>query len=153
MRRSEREITDPAAIDAVIHDAKVCRLALVDDGVPYIVPMNHGYIDGKIYVHSSMEGRKVDILRKSPDVCFQVETDVDAVPPAPGKPRCGFSSRYRCVVGWGRVTFVTDPDEVIAGLDAMLSKYGQGPFEYQPEVLKRTLVLRIDITSMTGKQA
>ena len=65
MRRHEKAITDRAAIEAVIRRADVCRLGLSDAGHPYIVPVNFGYEDGVIFVHSAPEGRKIDI-------CFKV---------------------------------------------------------------------------------
>ena len=39
MKRSEREITDRKEIEAIIERADVCRLGLVDDNIPYVIPM------------------------------------------------------------------------------------------------------------------
>ena len=36
MRRKDREITDRAEIEAIIAKAQVCRLAMVDEDLPYI---------------------------------------------------------------------------------------------------------------------
>ena len=46
MRRTEKEITDRAAIDLAIRRCQVCRLGLVDGDVPHIVPLCFGY-DGQ----------------------------------------------------------------------------------------------------------
>ena len=43
MRRKDREITDICAILELVSECKVCRLAMTDGGVPYIVPLNYGY--------------------------------------------------------------------------------------------------------------
>ena len=43
MRRSDREITDLGEILSIINDCKVIHLAMVDDGVPYLLPLNFGY--------------------------------------------------------------------------------------------------------------
>lgn len=48
MRRSDREVLDLDEILDIIEACDVCRIAMVDDGVPYIVPMNFGYMfDGE----------------------------------------------------------------------------------------------------------
>ena len=72
MRRSDREITDLGEILSIINDCKVIHLAMVDDGEPYLLPLNFGYAcEGgafSFFCHSAREGRKLDILRKNPTV-------------------------------------------------------------------------------------
>ncbi|HNU36390.1 MAG TPA: pyridoxamine 5'-phosphate oxidase family protein, partial [Methanomassiliicoccales archaeon] len=68
MRKAEREIMDQGELEEVIRRAEVCRLAMVDDGKPYIVPMNFGYRNGCLYFHCAKEGRKLDVLRENPKV-------------------------------------------------------------------------------------
>jgi len=98
MRKAEREIKDQRELEDVIRRAEVCRLAMIDDGVPYIVPMNFGYRDGTFYFHCAREGRKLDILRKHPRVCFELEADVRL---AKGGAPCKWSTSYESVIGWG----------------------------------------------------
>ena len=45
MRRKDREITHIHTILDLVSECKVCRLAMTDGGVPYIVPLNYGYED------------------------------------------------------------------------------------------------------------
>lgn len=46
MRRAEREITDRQQINQILRSNTVCHLAMVDDGLPYVVPMTYAYEDG-----------------------------------------------------------------------------------------------------------
>ncbi len=39
MRRKDKEIRDIATIEDIIRKASVCRLALCDNGWPYVVPL------------------------------------------------------------------------------------------------------------------
>ena len=66
MRRKEREIKDKKDIERILKDSRVLRLAMVDKDKPYLVPMNFGYRDGALYLHSALEGRKIDLLKKIP---------------------------------------------------------------------------------------
>ena len=79
MRRKEKEIIEKSEIEAVIHKSMVCRLGLSDDDMPYIVPLCFGYQDNTIYVHSSLEGKKLDILRKNHNVCFEFDINTEIV--------------------------------------------------------------------------
>ena len=64
MRRKEKEITTRAVIDAIIRQARVCRLALSEDNQPYVVPLCFGYENDTLYFHCAPKGRKLDIIMK-----------------------------------------------------------------------------------------
>ncbi len=57
---------------ALITAGKVGRLGCVDDGEPYVVPINYLFEDGVIYGHSLL-GRKIRALRAHPRACLQVD--------------------------------------------------------------------------------
>ena len=42
MRRKDREVTDIEKIKEILDACKVSRIGLMDVGMVYIVPMNHG---------------------------------------------------------------------------------------------------------------
>ena len=110
MRRTDRQVTDPNEIEAIIRKAKVCHLALADGDQPYLVTMNFGYKSGTpacIYFHCANEGRKLDIIRANQKVCFQFETDLELVT-APKA--CGYSYLFKSVVGVGTIWFVESID-------------------------------------------
>lgn len=63
----------PDEIENLLKSHIVGRLACFADGVGYIVPISYAY-DGKyIYAHA-MEGMKINMMRKNPQICFQVDT-------------------------------------------------------------------------------
>jgi uncharacterized protein len=55
MRRKDREITDRTEIEAILNEARVCRIGLAEGGDPYIVPLCFGYEEGSVYLHSAPE--------------------------------------------------------------------------------------------------
>ncbi len=99
MRRKEREITDSLEIENILQAALVCRIAMNDEQAPYVVPVNFGYRDGSIYVHSAPEGKKIDLLQRDNRVCFEVETDLEVL--ADEKP-CKWGMKFRSVIGYGK---------------------------------------------------
>ncbi|MFY7880631.1 MAG: pyridoxamine 5'-phosphate oxidase family protein, partial [Lacibacter sp.] len=50
----------------------VGRIACADDAQPYIVPVTYTF-DGTYIYGQTNEGLKLDILRKNPNVCFEVD--------------------------------------------------------------------------------
>ena len=150
MRRTEREITERQRIDDILHQATVVYLAMVEEGNPHVVPLNFGYDGTALYLHSALEGRKIEILRRNPRVSFALHVD-DAI--IPGEVGCAWSARYRSVMGEGKVVFLETPEERRYALDTILGKFAAGPLAYLADILARTAVLRVEITSISGKQA
>jgi len=78
--RREREVTDFEEIKKILDRCKIVHVGLSDDGLPYVVPMNYGYEieDGQIviYIHGALKGYKLDVLRKNPRCCLEMECDV-----------------------------------------------------------------------------
>lgn len=150
MRHAEREITDNDEIDDVIMKAEVCRLAVIDEGEPYIVPLNFGYQRGTFYFHCAREGRKLDILRRNPRVCFELESDVHLIR---GEKACQWSSSFRSVIGWGEATILMDEEEVKEGLKVIMDHYAPGAHDFDPRSLSLTAVIRVDVERMTCKRS
>ena len=67
MRRKDREIQDVGDIIKIIEKCKFARIALSQNNIPYIVPMNYGYTfeNNKLtlFFHSALEGKKIDIIK------------------------------------------------------------------------------------------
>ena len=62
MRRKDREITGRENIEPILRACKTCRVAMIADGAPYVVPLNFGYTwddDGlTLYFHSGLRARR-----------------------------------------------------------------------------------------------
>lgn len=150
MRRAEREIKDRKTIDDILRQATVCRLGLCDDDRPYVVPLNFGYDGECLYFHSAREGRKMEVLRANPKVCFEVDVDHELVPTDTA---CDWGTRFRSVIGFGEARPVEDMEEKRRALDVILDHYSDGDYEYTQESLTKLAVIRIEIEEITGKQS
>jgi nitroimidazol reductase NimA-like FMN-containing flavoprotein (pyridoxamine 5'-phosphate oxidase superfamily) len=148
MRRKEREIKDKNEIEAIINSASVCRLAMIDEDYPYIVPLCFGYEDNTLYFHSAGEGKKLDILRKNKRVGF--EFDIDQRLKMREK-ACDSGMAYKSVIGIGKAYFLKDPQSKRKALDFIMRNYADGSFEYSDPEVKNTTVIKVEIEQMTGK--
>jgi len=153
MRRTNREVKDQNKIEAIIKKADVCRIALIDGDIPYIVTMNFGYQSGNpayLYFHCANEGRKLDIIEKNNKVCF--EMDVDHVLEETKK-ACGYSMSFKSIVGYGSIAKVKTNEEKIEGLDSIMSQYSDRTgFTYEEKMLEMTTILKLEIEEINAKQ-
>ena len=63
---------DRAEIDDLLHAQVVGRIGCHADGATYVVPVIYAY-DGEAFYVYTVEGRKVRMMRASPQVCFEVD--------------------------------------------------------------------------------
>ena len=63
-------------INNILSGQLVGRLACTDGKQPYIIPMTY-YYDGKYIYGQTNYGLKMRILRKNPNVCFEVDVMTD----------------------------------------------------------------------------
>lgn len=151
MRRADKEITDYGLIETILKEERICRIALCDWEKPYIIPMIFGYQDGYLYLHSAPEGKKIDLIRKNNQVCFEVESKVEIIP---GEQPCSWGVNYYSVIGIGKAYFIEEPEEKKKALDIMARKFTkENQFEYPEAMLSKTEVIKIVIEEMRGKKS
>ena len=113
MRRADKAITDPDELHRILDEAQVIRLGLVDEGRPYVVPLNFARDGDEIWLHCAAEGRKLRCLRADPNVCIEADRLIQVTS---GPSACGaWTSHYESVIGFGAAEVVTDDDEQAAG--------------------------------------
>jgi uncharacterized protein len=153
MRRADREISGTGEIEQMINMADVCRIAMANDNYPYIVTLNFGYISlpsKRLYFHCAMEGKKLDMIRKNNYVCFEMDMDHRLIK---GVNSCDWGMGFTSILGYGYISIVEEAGERINGLNSIMEHYGKpGENEYNTRVFERTVILRLDITEMTGKK-
>jgi nitroimidazol reductase NimA-like FMN-containing flavoprotein (pyridoxamine 5'-phosphate oxidase superfamily) len=155
MRRSDREISDPAGLDDILRRARVVYVAMVDDGEPYVLPFDFGYVPGPdggpvggaLLIHCAETGRKLDVIARGPRVCFTAEVDHEIVPGT----GCGWTGNFRSVVGWGTASLVTDARTRADGLARVIEHYSGVPESLPLTAADGVALIRIDIERVTGK--
>ena len=150
MRRKEKEITDKTAMESIILRSSVCRLALSEEDRPYIVPLCFGYEDDTLYFHSAREGRKLDILRKNNKVCFEFDIVHEIVE---ADDACGWGMKFQSVIGAGKGSIIDDIESKRKALNIIMQNYSRNSYEYPDKTVKKTVIIKVKIEHMTGKQS
>jgi nitroimidazol reductase NimA-like FMN-containing flavoprotein (pyridoxamine 5'-phosphate oxidase superfamily) len=157
LRRRERAVHDPAAVEAIIRAATVCRVGFVDGDEPYVVPVNLGYepaagdAPARFWFHSAPAGRKARLLASGPRVCVQLDEDRGLVT-HPDR-ACAWTQAYRSVMAWGTARPAVDAAEARHGLDVVMRHHaGRGGWSYPDAMLAQTLVWCVEVDRLTAKQ-
>jgi uncharacterized protein len=118
---------------------------------PYVMPITYVYHENALYAFS-FEGKKTQVMRKHPDVCFQIEHLRD-------------STQWRSVMVWGRFEELKGEDRE-KGMSLILERLWKEsnrdhplflPFRSSAELLEKTkdeestVLYRIVMTEKTGR--
>lgn len=107
---------DPALPGEILNKAESLFVAFQTGDFPYVLPFNHVWLDGRIYIHCALEGRKIDVLRRDGRVGFSTAVDVCII-------REKSTTHFRSLCGTGRVSEVTDTEEKRRALDAISLRF------------------------------
>lgn len=154
MRRKDREVTDEKHIAEIIHRCHCCRVGFYDNGSVYIVPMNFGCEKNEsgyaFYFHGAKEGRKYELIRKSPDVGFELDTGYEL---READTACGCSARYQSIIGTGNIAPVTDADEKIKALNLIMKHNTQkSGWTFDNRQLDAVCVYKLNIREISCKE-
>lgn len=154
MRRKDREITDSRRIDEIIFSCHCCRLGFCDEGRAYIVPMNFGYRSENgnriFYFHSAKEGRKLELIKKSHQAGFELDTGYQL---HEGENACSHSAAFQSVIGAGRVEFVEKPEEKREALqELMRHETGKSDWDFKEAMLNAVCVFKLEVEEISCKE-
>lgn len=135
-------------IDVVLRSELIGRIGCSNNGKVYVVPVAYAY-DGKyIYAHSR-EGLKILMMRKNPNVCFQVDS-IDNM------------TNWRSVVAWGKYEELKTSAHQLKAFRLLRDRFApfntsdtakptRGNEPAQVEKAKRAIYFRIAISQVSGR--
>ncbi len=139
-----------AQIEQVLQAQFVGRIGCCTDEMMYVVPVTYVYHNGYIHAHSK-EGQKINMMRKNPNVCFQVDTMENM-------------KNWRSVILWGEYEELKSEKEQQAGMKIMMDRLApfvtsetvrpSHSFSHTPEVVEKgikAVAYRIRIFEKTGR--
>jgi nitroimidazol reductase NimA-like FMN-containing flavoprotein (pyridoxamine 5'-phosphate oxidase superfamily) len=181
MRRTDKAGTERDS-DRLLREAPVCRVGFSGDrtagsvgrpgdggagsfgesgdtagaaagGFPYVVPLFFAWDGENLYVHCAKEGEKLRRLARDDRVCVEIDEYGGVVPAS--RP-CGFSTRYRSLIAFGRAVLVEEEGEKQRALEELTVKYGGAEFagwRFESQDIERVAVLRIRLEELSVKQS
>jgi uncharacterized protein len=151
-RLSRRGVYDRETVYSILDEALICHAGFIVDGQPVVIPTIHWRQGDTLYFHGSMASRMLRSLRNGVEVCVTV-TLLDGLVIA----RSAFhhSMNYRSAVIFGTAREVTDTEEKLRALDALVDHVVAGrAAEARPandKELRQTMVLALPIEEASAK--
>ncbi len=146
-----RPITEQNEIEEIIRKSESCTLSMVDaNGMPYAVPMNFGYEDGIVFLHSAPKGKKIEILKNKADVCLSFSTDHE-LRWQNKMVACSYSMKYRSVLIFGRIEFVDELEEKEKALNCIMKQYTAADFRFSIPAIREVCVMRLEAHKTEGR--
>lgn len=149
MRRKERQMNEEQ-VRSLIAKGNTGILSLNgENGYPYSVPVNYVYFNDAIYIHGSVEGRKVDLIKADERACFcsivNSEILVDKL-----------TAAYESFIAVGTAEMVedcTEKEEVLKYIVDSLSvpEFQEKGYGMVAKMLDRTGIIKFSIEEVSGK--
>lgn len=154
MRRKDREVTDLNRILNIIEECDIIHIGLNDGDYPYIVPLNFGYHveEGKIsfYIHGAVAGRKYELLKRNGKCSFEMEKPLKMDLLYQEK---DVTMRYKSVMGTADVELLEGEEKQKALDQYIMGRYEETRiFDYNKDVVPRTMVARLTVTDISAKE-
>jgi uncharacterized protein len=151
-RRPDRASYDAAAAYAVLDAAPFCHVATVRAGRPVVLPMVHARVDDTLVLHGSVAAGLFRDMRRATGVCVTA-TLLDGLVLA--RSARNHSANYRSVTVHGEACEVTDPDEKMTGMRALVEHLAPGRWHQlrkpEPAELRDTALWRVRIAEASVK--
>lgn len=140
----EIKVLDSKECIQLLEKSRFGHLACHTKNDIYLVPITFTFEDGYIYSHSKL-GRKIEIMRRNPEVCIQAEEIQDFF-------------RWKSVIAWGQFEEIKGTEAGIA-----MRRLIQRVSEKEPEkrrselevdlsaVLQSAIIYRIKVERATGR--
>ena len=147
MRRKDRLITNEETF-SILEKGEYGFLSTVSsDNEPYGVALNYCLVNGSIYFHCALEGRKINNLNHNPKVSFCVVGKTEVLPDK-------FGTKYESCIVQGKASESFGKEKQLA-LEGLVNKYSKdffsGGLEYIKKLEDKTRVFKISIETISGK--
>ena len=101
------------------------------------------------FLHSAKEGHKLDLIKDNPNVCIELECDVNLI--SGGEVPCKYGSEYASVIGRGHATLVEVEEEKTKGLKLLMKNQTGRCFEIDSKMAESVEVIKVVISELTAK--
>jgi nitroimidazol reductase NimA-like FMN-containing flavoprotein (pyridoxamine 5'-phosphate oxidase superfamily) len=138
-------------VEEILQTNLLGRIGCHADDLTYVVPVHYIYEDPCIYAHSG-DGLKISLMRKNPEVCFEIDVVRDFF-------------NWQSVICWGRFEEITDIQEqqqtmqkIIDRIEPFLAKnedahpsHGIADLASEIGTTKDLVIYRIRLHQKTGR--
>jgi nitroimidazol reductase NimA-like FMN-containing flavoprotein (pyridoxamine 5'-phosphate oxidase superfamily) len=138
-------------IDAVIRSCKTCWLAMSENNIPYVLPMNFALEGDSVILHSAQSGRMWETLKNNRQVCINWNVG-EELAWQDVKVGCSYRVKSKSVLVEGKVEFIDDFDEKTRCLLLLMRQYSDREFKFSRPAVENVGILKVKIEKISGKE-
>jgi uncharacterized protein len=149
---SETQLSDKARMERLLNAETIGHMALAVDNEAYVVPINFAYVDGRILFHCALQGKKLDMIRANPQVCFTVSIE-EGYPVEHKEDNC--DAPFEGVICFGTARVIDDLEERIVLLNEFQARFCTDLNPRKPigeERAAKCGAVEIKVQRMTGRR-
>lgn len=151
MRRNDRARDRAFSLSLIDRCTHGVMALSTGEAVPYCLPLSFVRVEDDLFFHCAHEGRKIDLLRRCPQVCVTFVGDDRPAFVSPAE----YTTYFQSVIVTGTASEVTDPGDKTEALRALCQKAApdhMDGFEAAVEKsLSVTAVWKIHMAEISGK--
>ncbi len=145
-------INEKEIIERILKTEKICFVGFSDEnGIPYVLPMNYGYEDEVLYLHSAPEGKAIRVLEQNRNVCITFCTQPKLIWQHP-EVACSYRMQSASVICNGKVEFEEDFEEKVRILNIIMRQYIDKEFTYSDPAVKNVKIWKVEVDTITAKE-
>ncbi len=144
-------ITDRNEIDAILKQCKTCYVAMSENDLPYVIPMNFAMDGDRVILHSAQHGRMWETIKKNPKVCINW-TLGEELAWQDEQVGCSYRVKSKSVNIEGTAEIVDDFEEKERIVRQFMTQYSELPFKFSAPAIKNVGVLLVPISKITAKE-
>lgn len=124
MRRNEFAITDQETIHALLKECEYGTLSLIDNNVPYGIPLNFVWWEEGVAFHGAKEGKKIELIAQNPHASLSIVKPYALLPSyfSETTSACPASQLYASIIMQGIITIIDTNEQKASALNALMEK-------------------------------
>lgn len=151
MRRNDRAQGRDFSLSLIDRCTHGIMALSTGEPTPYCLPLSFVRVKDDLYFHCAREGRKVDLMRRFPQVCITFVGDDRPAFVAPAV----YTTYFQSVIVTGTASEVTDPAEKAQALRALCQKLTPESMDCFESALEESLavtaVWKVHMEELSGK--
>ena len=144
-------IHDRNEIDNILKQCKTCWVAMSENDVPYVLPMNFAMDGDRVILHSAQQGRMWETIKKNPRVCINW-TLGEELAWQDEQVACSYRVKSKSVIIEGTAIIVDDFEEKARIVAQFMTQYSELPFKFNDPAIRNVGILLVPITKLTAKE-
>jgi len=144
-------IHDREEIDAILKQCKTCWVAMSENDVPYVLPMNFAMDGDRVILHSAQSGRMWETIKKNPKVCINWMLG-EELAWQDFEVACSYRVKSKSVIVEGTAEIIKDVEEKERLFKQFMTQYSDLSFKFNAPAIRNVGVLVVPITKLTAKE-